>query len=159
DLVPVELAIADGAVDARQVLRDDTPCAEAQVADLGVPDHARRQPDRLAGRRQQTRGKFAGEPLHEARAARRDGIPFGGVAVTPAVEDDEERGESGGAHSTRLALPRIGGVDGGGADPEFLDRTLLLEVDHDAVPLSAALAVVHPGRVLAGAGSADVFNF
>src|SRR2546426_3316312 len=36
------------------------------------------------------------------------------------------------------------------SDAKLLDRALFLEVDHDAVPFSAALAVIHPGGVLAG---------
>src|SRR5256885_6156619 len=35
------------------------------------------------------------------------------------------------------------------ADPELFDRALFLEVDHDAVPLAAAVAVVGPGGELA----------
>src|SRR6059036_1732394 len=60
----------------------------------------------------------------------------------------------------RRLLPLLGvsRVDRSGADAEFLDGPLLLEVHYDAVPLPAALAVIDPGGVLPGTGAADVFD-
>ena len=91
--VAVELAASDRPVDARQILEHDAARAEAQMPDLRIADDARRQADRLARGREEGRRVGAAEPLHEARRAPGDGIAFGRVAVTPAIENDEDGGQ------------------------------------------------------------------
>src|SRR5690606_10270855 len=82
-------ALADGLVDAREVLIDDAAGPHVHVADLRVAHLTRGQADGLA-RRLQPRHREARQQLVVVRrAGHRDRVVRGCVAQAPAVEDDE----------------------------------------------------------------------
>ena len=82
-------AVADGQVDAHQVLEQDAAGADREVADLRVAHLPRRQADRLTrGREARVRVRRP-EVVEHRRRGQLDGVSGAGRGEAPAVEDDE----------------------------------------------------------------------
>ncbi len=88
-LVLEEGAVADGAVDALEILVEHAARADRQVADLGVAHLAGRQPDRLAGRAELGVRELAPEPVEDRCVGELDRVARARRRDPPAVEDHE----------------------------------------------------------------------
>ena len=84
-----EGTVADGAVDALEVLVEHPAGADRQVADLGVAHLAGRQADRLAGSAELGVRVVAPEPVEHRRVRELDRVPRARRRDPPAVEDHE----------------------------------------------------------------------
>jgi hypothetical protein len=92
DRVLGERPVGDGLVDPGEVLLDDRPGAEVEVADLAVAHLALRQPDRRPARGQLRVREALEQPVEDRRAGEVDGVAGPGRGDPPAVEDDEDGG-------------------------------------------------------------------
>ena len=93
-LVLEEAAVGDRVVDPGQVLLDDRPGAEVQVADLGVAHLAVGQADVAALGGEPGVREALPEPVEDRRLGERDRVAGPGLGEAPAVEDDErDRGD------------------------------------------------------------------
>ena len=113
-LVLEERAVLDGPADPHEVLEEDPPRSDRQVADLGVAHLALGQADRRPGRAK-LRRRVPGDQAVEHRCARElDGVARAGWRDPPAVED-HERDEriAGGAH---VAARQIAANDAGSSE-------------------------------------------
>src|SRR5215211_4028482 len=88
-LVAEEGAVADGGVQALQVLEENPPGADRQVPDFGVAHLAGRQPDGLAGGREPRVRVLAPEAVEHRRPCELDRIARARRCAAPAIEDDE----------------------------------------------------------------------
>ena len=121
-LVLEEAAVGDRVVDPRQVLLDDRPGAEVEVADLGVAHLPVGQADVAALGGELGVGEAAPEAVEDRRLGERDRVARAGLGQAPAVEDDErQRGDS--ARSTGRLDDRgeVGRVEAGAADQRAVD--------------------------------------
>ena len=84
-----EGAVANRDVHALEVLEEDPPGADREVADLGVAHLSLRQPDRLARGLQRRVRVLPPEPVEDGRLRQLDGVARPGRCAAPAVEDDE----------------------------------------------------------------------
>ena len=87
--VPRQRTVADRLVHPHEILEQDPPRPDRQVADLGVAHLALREPDRLAGSLQRPARILAPEPVEHGRVGELDGVPRPGGRAAPAVQDDE----------------------------------------------------------------------
>ena len=95
-LVLEEGAVRDRRVHAHQVLEEDPPRADRQVAHLGVPHLTRWEPDGLGRRLELSVREALREPVEHGRRGKVDGIARPGRRDPPAVEDhqrDERDGQ------------------------------------------------------------------
>ena len=93
-LVLEEAAVGDRVVDPRQILFDDRPGAEVEVADLGVAHLAVGQADVTTLGRELRAREAAPEIVEDRRLGERDRVAGSGRRQTPAVEDDQrQRGD------------------------------------------------------------------
>ena len=90
DLVPIQLAALDGLVDARQVLVNDTSCADIEVADLGIAELPARQAHVGRRRLEEAVGGAGDEAIPHRLAGLRNRIVFGLDPMAPAVEDTQD---------------------------------------------------------------------
>src|SRR5215213_5354237 len=88
-VVAEERAVADGGIQALQVLEEDPSGADRQVPDLGVAHLAGRQPDGLSGGREPGVRVLAPEAVEHRRPRELDRIAGARRRAAPAVEDDE----------------------------------------------------------------------
>src|SRR5215211_1303963 len=90
-----ERPVADGAVDALEILVDDPARADGEVADLGVALLAGRKPDRLARRGERPVRVRAPHAVEHRRVGELDRVAGAGGGTAPPVQDherDERRG-------------------------------------------------------------------
>jgi len=95
-----ELPAHDRRVNAGDLLVDDPPRADVQVADLGIAHQAAGQAHALARGVDERRGILPQEPRVIRRPRQRNGVRLTLRAVAPAVEDDEDN-RFGSRHSVR----------------------------------------------------------
>ena len=88
-LVLEEGAVLDRRVHAHQVLKEDPPRADRQVAYLGVPHLTGWEPDRAARGLDLGVGKGRQEPVEHGRRGKVDGIARPGRRDPPAVQDHQ----------------------------------------------------------------------
>ena len=98
-----EAAVANAAIDPRQVLIDDPPRADVHVPDLGVAHLAGRQPDGLAARVERGVRVPGGELAVRGRGRPRYRVVVGGRAQTPPVEHDQHKGRRRVRHQAKIA--------------------------------------------------------
>ena len=91
-LVLEEAAVGDRVVDPGQVLLDDRPGAEVEVADLGVAHLAVGQADVAALGGELSVREPAPEAVEDRRLGQRDRVPRPRLGEPPAVEDDQGEG-------------------------------------------------------------------
>jgi hypothetical protein len=84
-----ERSVGDRPVHAHQVLVEDPPRADRQVADLGVPHLTGRQPDRLAGGLQGRVRILGPETVEDGGVREVDRVAGAGRRAAPPVEDDQ----------------------------------------------------------------------
>ena len=96
--IPEEVAVADAAVDARQVLVHHAAGAEVHVPDLGVPHLAGGEAYRLAARDEAAVRAAVEQLLVDRRVREADGVPIRALAESPPVEDDEHDGAARSGH-------------------------------------------------------------
>ena len=99
DLVMTQRPIGASTVDAGELLMDDAPGADVEVADLGVAHLARGKAHRLARRLQADRRMLRERGIEMRRLGQRDRIARTGLGQAEPVHDDERRGKM-------QALPR-----------------------------------------------------
>jgi hypothetical protein len=88
-LVLGQRAVLDRLVDPHEVLLDDRPSAEVEVAYLGVAHLPGRQPDRLAAGGQRRVVVLRPQLVEHRRVGERDRVPRSVRRQPPTVEDDE----------------------------------------------------------------------
>src|SRR6266508_97885 len=88
-LVLEERPIRYRAVHALEVLVENAPAADRQVADLRVPHLSRRQADRLSRGVERRVRVLAPEPVEHRRVRELDGVAGPRRCAAPTVEDDE----------------------------------------------------------------------
>ena len=76
-------------VHAHQVLEEDPPRPDRQMADLGVPHLTGREPHRLAGRLDLRVREARPEVVEHGRPRKLDRVPWPGRRDPPAVEDHQ----------------------------------------------------------------------
>ena len=84
-----EGAVLDRLVHTHQILVEDAPGPDRQMADLRVPHLPRGESNRLAGGLEGRVRVLAPEPVEDGRVGELHGIPRPGRRAAPAVEDDE----------------------------------------------------------------------
>ena len=84
-----ERAVANGDVDAHQILEQHPARADRQMADLGVAHLAVRQPHRLTRRSETRVGEGGPEVVEHRRRRQLHGVPRTGRGEAPPVEDHE----------------------------------------------------------------------
>ena len=87
-----ERPVGDGGVHAGEILEEDPPGADREVADLGVPHLTGRQSDRLTRRGERPVREALPERVEHRRPCELDGVPRAWRSDPPAVEDDEDDG-------------------------------------------------------------------
>src|SRR5207248_9561135 len=85
-----EFSAHDRRVNARDLLVDNPPRADVQVADLGIAHQAVGQAHALARGVNERPGVLLQEFGIAGRPRQRDGVRFALRAIAPAVEDDED---------------------------------------------------------------------
>ena len=85
----LDVAVGDGAADARQILHDHAPGADIEMADLGIAHLAAGQADVVAGSVQKAVRPVPPQPVEGRRLGLADGVVGGIVAPTPAVQDHQ----------------------------------------------------------------------
>ena len=90
--VVVKAAVLDSLVDAGDVLVDHPARPQAHMAHLGVAHLACGQPDVQPGTRDNRMGILAPQPVPYRRVGLGYGIVPGLLAVTPAIQDNQDRG-------------------------------------------------------------------
>ncbi len=89
DGIPLQGSVLDGAVDLREVLIDDPPGAEVEMADLGVSHLSRGEPDRFPPRDERRVRAVAHQGIHDGRARHRHGVSVRAWIQAPPVQDDQ----------------------------------------------------------------------
>src|SRR3954471_3699009 len=84
-----ERAVLNRLVHAHEVLEEDAPRPNRQVADLRVAHLTGWQADGLAGRHERRVGIGPPEPVEVRRVGELDRVPGAGGSAAPAVEDDQ----------------------------------------------------------------------
>ena len=87
-LVLEEGAVGDGPVDADPVGIDPSAGADVEMSGLGVAHGARGQAHGFTGGRQDGKGTFRKQPVHDGRPGGRQEVAVGVFPVAPAVEEE-----------------------------------------------------------------------
>ena len=87
-----ERAVGDGGVHSREILKENPPGADGEVADLGVPHLPRRQSDRLTRRGERRVREPIPERVEHRRSCEPYRVPGAWRSDSPAVQDDEDDG-------------------------------------------------------------------
>ena len=90
--IPVEAAVGDRRVDARQILHHDAAGADIHVADLGIPHLAVGQADIVLARLQLRVRAVRHEAVPIRRPGQEDGVVVAVGALAPAVQDAQDDG-------------------------------------------------------------------
>jgi hypothetical protein len=99
-----ERPVLDRAVHPREVLEEDAPRADREMADLGVAHLPHRKTDCLAGRGERSVRVSLEESIEHGRICELDGIPGAGRCDPPSVEDDEDdRAQTASAAARQIA--------------------------------------------------------
>ena len=110
-LVLKEAAVGDRVIDPGQVLLDDRPGAEVEVADLRVAHLPFGQPDIGALGGELGMGKVGPEAIEDGGRGKRDRVAWARLGHAPAIEDDQGRrgeGRIGQAAASTIAAKSPG---------------------------------------------------
>src|SRR5919198_2502824 len=99
-----ERSVRDCAVHPLEVLVEDAPGADRQVADLGVSHLPFGQPDGLAGRLQRRVRVARPELVEDRRVGELDRVSWPRRRAAPAVEDDERYERESRAAVSQIAV-------------------------------------------------------
>src|SRR6266702_5358318 len=86
-----EFAVLNHQLDTRRIHVNDAPRADVQMSNFAIAHLIVRQADVLAAGMNQSVGIFAQESVVSGLAGKGNRVGFGFSAVSPAIEDDEDK--------------------------------------------------------------------
>ena len=121
----LELALLEGDVDAGHVLVDDAPCADIEVAYLGIAHEACRQADSAAGGGKGGAARHGEQAVDIGRGGKGGGVARAWLGKPVAIQDEEDGGHGIGNRGEGPILTAFGCAfglffrgDPGGVVPE-----------------------------------------